>query len=287
MRSFMIAFFTVSVCAVLAIGSAGDMLSRSAHSTIGNPPSDLPAEPIEFRTTTNGVVSGWLIRGKTGLGAVLLLHGVRSDRRQMIGRAKFLNRLGYSVLLIDLPAHGESSGARITYGFREAEGVKVALDYLSREFPYEKIGVISVSLGAASLVFSRPIVAPSAVVLESMFPTIEEAVDNRLNLHLGSHGALLTPLILWQLPLWLGVSVEELHPITALALLQAPVLIASGTMDRHTTLAETKRIFEAAHAPKELWVVEGAAHVDLYVFEPDAYKEKISTFLAKYLRHAG
>lgn len=283
----MIAFFTVFVCAVLAIGSAGDMLSRSAHRTIGNPPSDLPAEPVELRTTTNGAVSGWLVRGKTGLGAVLLLHGVRSDRRQMIGRAKFLNRLGYSVLLIDLPAHGESSGARITYGFREAEGVKVALDYLSREFPYEKIGVISVSLGAASLVFSNPSAVPSAVVLESMFPTIEEAVADRLDLHLGSQGTLLAPLLLWQLPLWLGTSAEELQPITALASLHTPVLIASGSMDRHTTLAETKRIFAAAAEPKELWVVEGAAHVDLYAFEPDAYQKKISTFLAKYLTHAG
>ncbi|MGZ8184758.1 MAG: alpha/beta hydrolase [Methylobacter sp.] len=280
-------FSIVFVCAAIVIGSAGEMLSRSAHRTIGNPPSDLLAEPVELRTATNGAISGWLVRGKTGLGAVLLLHGVRADRREMIGRAKFLNRLGYSVFLIDLPAHGESSGARITYGFCEAEGVNVALSYLSREFPSEKIGVIGVSLGAASLVFSNPTAAPSAVVLESMFPTIEEAVADRLNLHLGSQGSSLAPLLLWQLPLWLGVSAEELHPITALASLHAPVLIASGAMDRHTTLAETKRIFEAAPAPKELWVIEGAAHVDLYVFEPDAYKEKISTFLAKYLRHAG
>jgi fermentation-respiration switch protein FrsA (DUF1100 family) len=58
-------------------------------------------------------------------------------------------------------------------------------------------------------------------------------------------------------------------------------------MDRHTTLAETKRIFESANEPKELWVVEGAAHVDLHAFEPDVYQKRISAFLAKYLRHAG
>jgi pimeloyl-ACP methyl ester carboxylesterase len=225
MRRFMIAFFIICFCVVFAVGSVGEMLSRSAHRTIGNPPTDLPAEPVALQmAANNGVVSGWLARGKEGLGVVLLLHGVRADRRDMVGRAKFLNRLGYSVLLIDLPAHGESSGARITYGFREAEGVKAALGYLSQRFPSEKIGVIGVSLGAASLVLSNPKPAPSAVVLESMFPTIEEAVDDRLNLHLGFQGSLLAPLILRQLSLWLGVTAEDLHPITALASVQAPVL---------------------------------------------------------------
>jgi len=51
---------------------------------------------------------------------VLLLHGVRADRREMLGRARFLNRLGYGILLIDLPAHGESPDDHITFGAREA-----------------------------------------------------------------------------------------------------------------------------------------------------------------------
>lgn len=284
MRRFTITFFIIFVCAVLAVGSAGEALSRSAHRAIGSPPSDLPIESVELRTVANEALSGWLVRGRTGLGAVLLLHGVRADRREMIGRARFLNHLGYSVFLIDLPAHGESVDTRISYGIHEAEGVKTALNYVAHEFPDEKLAVIGVSLGAASLVFSKPTVALSAVVLESMFPTIEEAVADRLNLHLGSMGASLAPLLLWQLPLWLDVSADQLHPITALASLHAPVLVASGAMDRHTTVAETRRIFEAAKEPKELWIVDGAAHVDLYAFEPERYKTKISAFLAKYLR---
>ena len=251
------------------------------------PPPDLSAKPIELRTAANEPVAGWIVRGKTGLGAILLLHGVRADRREMIGRAKFLNSLGYSVLLIDLPAHGESAGARITYGLSEAEGVKSALDYLSRELPNEKVGVIGVSLGAASLVLSKPVPAPSAVVLESMFPTIEDAVSDRLNLYLGSFGESLAPLLLWQLPLRLGISPDQLRPISALPSLHAPVLIAAGAVDRHTTLSETKRLYAAASEPKELWIVENAAHVDLHAFAPKAYESKVATFLAKYLRKAG
>lgn len=218
-----------------------------------------------------------------GKGAVLLLHGVRADRRQMIERARLLNRQGYAVLLIDLPAHGESSGKRITFGLKEATGVKSALDYLRKKLPEERIGVIGVSLGAASFVLSKATPSPSAVVLESMFPTISEAVTDRLTKQLGPVGEVLAPLLLWQLPFRLGISAIDLRPIDEMPSLQAPVLIMSGTQDEHTTLAESKRIFETAHEPKEFWPVEGAGHVDLYMHSPKAYESKLLPFLAKYL----
>ena len=93
-----------------------------------------------------------------------------------------------------------------------------------------------------------------------------------------------TPLLTWQLPLRLGIWPSELEPLTALPSLGAPVLIVSGDRDLHTTLAETKRLFQAASEPKDLWIVEGAAHVDLYAFSPEVYESKISGFLSRYLR---
>lgn len=261
------------------------MLRQPALRSIGAPPLDLPAKSIVLRNVRNEPVAGWMVAGQPGQGVVVLLHGVRGDRREMIDRARFLNRLGYSVLLIDLPAHGESAAEHITYGLNESEGVKTALGYLSHEFPDERVGVIGVSLGAASLVLSEPSPAPAAVVLESMFPTITEAVSDRLRLHLGPLAKPLAALLLWQLPLRIGVSPEQLRPIARLSSLRSPVLIASGSMDRHTTVSETERLYDAASRPKDLWIVEGAAHVDLHAFDPAAYESKISAFLAKYVRH--
>ena len=266
---------------------AGEVLSHPAHKSVGQPPSDLRAASVQIHAATGQSVSGWIARGTPGVGAVLLLHGVRADRREMIGRARFLHNLGYSVLLIDLPAHGESSGDHITFGLAEGQGVTAALTYLSREFPAEKIGVIGVSLGAASLVLSKPSVHLSAVILESMFPTIQEAVADRLNIYLGPFGESLTPLLLWQLPLRLNISPEQLRPIIELPSLHAPLLVAAGSVDRNTTLAETERIYAAASGPKDLWIVDGAAHVDLHAFDSKAYEARVSVFFAKHLRSAG
>lgn len=288
MRRALISVLIVGIVLVLfASYIVGDKLSSPALRSVGKPPPDFPAKTVTIPIGSEESIVGWFAQREPGLGGVLLLHGVGADRRQMLGRGRFLYQQGYSVLLVDLPAHGESNGARITFGTHEGQGVRAALHFLRAQLgPKAKIAAIGVSLGAASLVLSKTEQPLSAVVLESMYSTITEAVANRLELAAGQAARYFTPLLTWQLPLRLGIWPDELEPIAALASLHAPVLIAAGDRDRHTKLAETQRLFEAAGDPKELWIVEGAAHVDLYAFSPKDYEAKITGFLAKYLRAA-
>jgi esterase/lipase len=284
MYRFVIIILVIIAFVGLTVFEIGGALSRPALTSIGAPPADIAFKPVTIQTSKDQNIAGWFFQGIHGEGAILLLHGIRGSRLDMLGRARFLAKQGYSILLIDLPAHGESQAENITYGINESDGVKAAFAYLLRQLPNEKIGVIGVSLGAASFVFAASDVAPHAVVLESMYPTITEAVTDRLRLHLGNIAGLLSPLLLWQLPLRLGISPKDLRPIDGISSIHAPILIAAGSIDQHTTLAETKRLFDAANQPKELWIVEGAAHVNLHNFNPSAYKLKISAFFAKHLR---
>jgi alpha-beta hydrolase superfamily lysophospholipase len=240
-------------------------------------------EDVLLRAPPDQRVAGSWLPGR-GRGAVLLLHGIHGDRRDMVDRARFLNGHGYAVLLIDLPGQGASTASFVTFGLREADGVRAALEELRRRAPGQRIGVIGVSLGAASLVLCRDCPPIDAVVLESMYPTIEEAVANRLRMRLGPAGGPLSALLLWQLPLRLGIRPDALHPITRVAEVKAPLLIAAGSADLHTTLSETWRLYEAAAQPKALWVVEGAAHVNLHAYAREEYERRIGTFLAAHLR---
>lgn len=273
------------VGAAALVAGAGEMLSRPASRAVGSPPVDFSAQTVRIPTTAGQFVVGWFAPGQATRGMVLLLHGVRADRTQMLGRARSLSRLGYAVLLIDLPAHGESSGKRITFGAKEAAGVTAAVAFLRGKLPGERLGIIGVSLGAAATVLADLRPTPNAIVLESMYPTIEEAVAARLVMRLGSLGASLAPVLLWQLPLRTGVSADGLRPIQRLQHLGAPVLVASGAEDRHTTWTETQRLFQSARQPKELWRVDGAAHVDLHAFQPYEYEHRVFGFLAKHLRN--
>jgi fermentation-respiration switch protein FrsA (DUF1100 family) len=115
-----------------------------------------------------------------------------------------------------------------------------------------------------------------------MYPTIAEAVTDRLTQRLGPAGQALAPLLLWQLPLRLGITADELRPVGGMPSLRAPVLVMSGSLDQHTTLAESRRIFEAAAEPKEFRAVEGAAHVDLFTYAPQAYASTVLPFLGRH-----
>lgn len=274
--------------ALLAVTAAAAALWLVGSSLIAVVPQQvslpgLGADALSLRAAPDQVVAGSYLAGR-GDGAILLLHGIRSDRRQMVQRARFLHSQGYAVLLIDLPGQGQSTASAVTFGWREADGVRAALAELRRRAPGQRIGVIGVSLGAASLVLCRDCGQLDAVVLESMYPTIDEAVADRLIMRIGAIGAPMAELLLAQLPLRLGIQREQLRPIERLADLNAPVLIASGSADRHTTLPETQRLFARAGTPKQLWIVPGAAHVDLHAYAPVEYERRVGAFLASHLR---
>jgi alpha-beta hydrolase superfamily lysophospholipase len=267
-------------------GAAGIWLLGSSLTAVQPHPVALPpelgAQPLALAAGPGQTVAASFLPGQ-GKGGVLLLHGIHSDRRQMAARASFLHKQGYAVMLIDLPGQGASTAPSVTFGLREAAGVRAALEELRRRAPGQRIGVIGVSLGAASLVLCRDCPQVDAAVLESMYPTIEEAVEDRLRMRLGALGMPLAKLLLWQLPLRLDIQPSQLRPIEHMAALHMPVLIASGSEDRHTTLPETERIYAAASAPKSLWVVAGAAHQDLHAYRPGEYERRIGAFLARYV----
>jgi alpha-beta hydrolase superfamily lysophospholipase len=282
-RLAIIGLVVLGLGAVLAT-VAGEMLTRPARATAPVVPTGLQAHAVTI-PVPGGTVAGWLAAGEPGKGAVLLLHGVRSSRLQMLGRAQFLHAAGYTALLIDLPAHGESTGTRITFGATESSAIRATLKYLQQSAPAEKVAVVGVSLGAASIVLGGAVPVPAAVVVESMYPTLREAVANRLEMRLGPSGRLLAGPLLWQLPLRLGLTESDMRPIDRIASLAAPIAVASGTQDEHTTWPETLRLFTAAAGPKELWPFEGAAHVDLHCYAPKLYQQRLLAFLARHLRN--
>ena len=280
-----ISLFTV-ISSVLFVGAvywAGDILTKPSQVETGPPPTDLGGHTVTFRSGTGTTLSGWFFPGISGRGAILILHPIRSNKRDMLPRARFLIHEGFSVLLIDLQAHGESSGKRITFGYREAEDIEAAIKKLKDLAPGEKIGAVGVSLGAASLLFSGEHNSFSAIVFESLYPTIEEAVTNRLQIYLGSPGSLLTPLLMSQLKWRLEISPDKLRPIDLVSQLQAPVLIIHGTEDRHTTLLEAEQLFAAIPEPKEFYRVRGAAHIDLHKHAGDEYEQRIISFFTRHL----
>jgi fermentation-respiration switch protein FrsA (DUF1100 family) len=264
----------------------GSMLIQPALHPVEAPPLALGASQVSFPSESGATLHAWYSPGRVGQGAVLLLHGMGADRSAMLGRASFLHALGYSVLAIDFQAHGESAGRHITVGDLESWDVVAAAEYLHRALPAERVGAIGVSMGAAALVLAKKPLGLSAVVLESMYPTIEEALDDRMRMLYGPWGIIGTPFMTVQLKPRLGIYPSRLRPIDSIARLGAPLLLINGVEDRHTRIEEARHVFAAAAEPKSFWEVPGAAHVDLHAFVGEEYERRIDAFFAGHLaRH--
>ena len=260
----------------------GRLAAPNLH-PVGQPPADLAAQVVSFASLTGDPIHGWWLPG-TRDAAVLLMHGSGGDRRNMLGQARFLHAAGYSVLTIDLRGNGESPGGYSTEGFLESLDAHAAVAYLRSLAGVRRVAIIGFSLGgAAALLGPKGPVEADALVLEAVYPTIEEAVADRIRIRLGPWSGWLHPLFTWQIRPRLGLDPADLRPIERIAAVKAPVFVIGGGEDRHTTPAETRRLFAAAPEPKRLWLVPGAAHGSCSSTAPGEYQARVLGFLAETL----
>ena len=108
---------------MVAAAVAGYAVASPSRARVGGPPPDLAAagaRAVAFPNPWGDTLRGWFVPGRPGGGAVLLMHGIRSNRLSMLDRARALNRAGFAALLFDFQAHGESGGDHMTFGARES-----------------------------------------------------------------------------------------------------------------------------------------------------------------------
>ena len=265
------------------IWNIGGVLVAPANHPIGKPPAKLHAQPVEFPSTSGATLHGWLVAGRPGKGVVVLMHGVHANRLSLVARAEFLARAGFAVLLFDFQGHGESIGQTITFGHLESRDATAAVTFVRARFPGERIAVLGISLGAASALLAEPPLPVSAMILESAFPTIYQATEDRLAMRFGVLGKLATPLLTCQLKPRLGIDPDDLKPIQHAGKITVPKFFIAGTADRDTTMAESQALFAAAAGPKQLWLLDGAAHVDMHAFAGVEYERRVLDFLAQSL----
>ncbi|MDG2384740.1 MAG: alpha/beta hydrolase [Pirellulaceae bacterium] len=261
----------------------GNALIAPAHRSVGLPPSDFPAVEVTFPSKSAASISAWYAPVDNAVATIVLLHPIRADRRSMLGRAKLLHDLGYSTLLVDLQSHGESIGDRIALGELERHDAVAAVEFVRSRNPKHRIGVVGRSLGGAAALLASPLDI-DALVLESVYPDVTEAVHNRIEMRLGPFHYVLAPALLVQLKPRLGVSPSELRPVDHIVKADCPVLVAAGDQDLHTTLTESRTLFQAANEPKQFVVFADAAHDDLLEHNSHQYRNEIVPFLDLHLR---
>lgn len=255
-----------------------------ARATVGAPPSGLNGEIVSIESSLcPGPLAGWYFKGKPGRGVVLLLHGYRASRKSQVNRIKLLLAADFSVLAIDFHAHGESPGKSITLGDTERYDVVAAVQWLRERNRNERIGIIGTSMGGAAAILAAPEIRADAFVIEQVFSNIVTAMSNRLAMRLGEGSRIFAEPSLQLASLFTQVDPKRLDLVTAIREVRTPILIIAGLQDKHATPAESDRLFLEAAEPKEIWKVEGVAHIDLATAVPEQYTAHVVPFLSKSL----
>ncbi len=116
---------------------SGVVLALPIRRVIGPRPPDLMASNVAIPSRSGSLLRGWMVRGEPGAGAVVLLHGIHSDRSAMVARMRILRGAGYSVLAIGLLGHGGSPGRFITFGHLEALDAEAGVAFVRGALPGE------------------------------------------------------------------------------------------------------------------------------------------------------
>ncbi|MBK9385530.1 MAG: alpha/beta fold hydrolase [Planctomycetes bacterium] len=276
-------------CAALVVAAAvllaaGHHLTRPRPSVVGAPPPELGAVALRVPVDAEIELAAWFAPGQPGCGGVLLLHGLENSRRTLLARALWLRARGHAVLLCDLRGHGESSASRISFGWHERADALAALRELRARCPGERLAAIGTSMGAAALLYAARELELDALVLESVYARIEDATADRLELHLGEPARALAPLLLLQVPWWIGASARELRPSAHASSLRVPTLVLVGADDRHAPPRAAREIAERAPAGvAALQTFPGVAHADLHASSPERYEREVGAFLTRHL----
>lgn len=219
----------------------------------------LTYEDVTFVAADGVAIHAWFVPGPADL-TVLWFHGNAGNIGDRIERlARWRRTTGASVLLVSYRGYGRSEGRPSERGFyRDADA---ALGYLRTRSPGPLV-YYGQSLGSAVAVELARREPPSALILESTFPSLRS---------LARH------VYAW-LPVW--PFLHERYDVAARAAdIAVPTLVIHGEHDEIAPLAGAIQVHAALAGPAELLVVPGAGHNDVAAVGGAVYDDRIAALL--------
>jgi dipeptidyl aminopeptidase/acylaminoacyl peptidase len=247
-------------------------------------PADLGLayEDVRFTTDDGVTLSGWLIpAGRETRAAVVLMHGFSWHRLPWLAGFVPWLQPRYHVLQFDFRGHGGSDDALITLGTLEQRDVAAAVHFLAGR-GLGPIALMGISMGGSVAIMAAPDLPVAAVVADAAYADLRNPIANRMRASGYPLTRLGAGLVVGAASLRARVRLRS--PMQQVARL-APrgLLLIAPAEDRLVSPAQSQRMYEAAGEPKELFVVEGAAHAEAHTAAPDAYERRVLDFLARHL----
>ncbi len=244
-------------------------------------------EDVTIETDDGLRLGGWWIPrggGKT----VLLLHGYTSSRwneTYIRPAMEFLLEEGYSVLTLDLRAHGTSDGKYTTVGDREIMDVKAAVEWLKRNHEREAgaVGIIGFSMGAVLAIRALAEMEELSCGVADSPPIYMDKTGARGLKYFAGLPEWFYSIVK---PFTLAISGgKPVNTIIYTERVRKPLLLIAGERDPLVKVDEVREFYERnrkVNPDVELWVTD-APHVRTLKLHPEEWKDRVGKFLMVHL----
>lgn len=218
---------------------------------------------------------------------VIMAHGYMGSGETMASFAKMYHDWGYNVLVPDARGHGENEGNYIGFGWPERKDYLHWIDKVLAENGTDaQITLYGISMGGATVMMTSGEKLPAnvkAIVEDCGYSTVNEELAYQLKEMFNLPSFPLVPITSLITKIRAGYFFGEASSVAQLKKNKVPMLFIHGDADKFVPFEMLDEVYDATDAPKEKFVVAGAAHAKSYSVDPEAYKEKVDSFLTKYV----
>ncbi|MBR4110228.1 MAG: alpha/beta hydrolase [Clostridia bacterium] len=235
-------------------------------------------------------LSARLIRNKNSKKIAVLVHGYRSTPQKFACIARhYFEELGYSLLLPDQRAHGESDGRFITFGYEESTDMFFWARYIQHTFGSDvKIVYHGVSMGAATVAMMPEMHLPRCIkglIVDCGYTSAKEIFQYILKKDFHIPKFLAIPVIKTVSLIsetFADFPFDECEPVEAVKKAKIPMLFIHGKEDKFVPCEMGIEMYEAcACNEKDLLLIEGAGHAVSHLTDSKTYEEGLDGFLSK------
>lgn len=209
----------------------------------------------------------------------ILVHGYGRDGTFAYDYAENYLKHGWNVLIPDLRASGTSEGNFITMGALESKDIALWAEKIPSD---AKIVLHGVSMGAATVLLTATnenIKNLCAVVEDCGYSSAYDMFSAQLYKIFGLPEYPVMPCANFVCKIKTGVKISDAAPINFVDKIKIPVLFIHGDADSLVPIEMMHELYEKTTSRKEKFVMSGAGHADSKKSDPNAYFEKIFTFL--------
>lgn len=216
--------------------------------------------------------------------AVICFHGYTSQgMSDYVGLSDYYLKKGYSMLLVDERAHGESEGAYIGFGCLDRMDARSWIGWLlGRTGEDVQILLHGTSMGGATVLMASGLKLPAQVkgiISDCGFTSAKEVFTHVLYsmYHLPAFPMIQIASLVNRKKA--GYGLGECNAAREVRKAEVPILLIHGSADTFVPCSMCKEIYQNCASEKKMLIIEGAAHAESYYKDMAAYEKALDEFI--------